>query len=138
MTIQGRTPVFSAKLVVGLSIIFFGLVLLADRLQWYDAWHLLDWWPLVLAAIGLARLAQDGPLSLRGHVWLALALAGSLAQFGPWGLLDRWWPVFVVWGGTVVTLRAIFPQPKVAAAQTASPGAPLSCDPEPPSDQVNP
>lgn len=141
MITQGRPPVFSAKLVFGLAVVAFGLILLADSLHWYDAWHLLNWWPLLLAALGFARLVEDGPLSLRGHVWLALGAAGFISQFGPWGLLERGWPVFLVWGGLIVTLRALFPQPKRCRKPKAappSPGAEVSCDPGPGTHQVNP
>ena len=141
MNPQERPPLFSTKLVFGLTVIAVGLIFMADTLRWYDAWHLLAWWPVVLAAFGLARLAQDGILSLRGHVWLAFAVAGFISQFGPWGLLERWWPVFLVWGGIIVTLRAIFPQPKrVKKGRTVppSPTAAVSCDPETDSTQVKP
>ena len=141
MNAQEHSPVFSVKLVLGLVVIATGLILLADSLHWYDAWHLLVWWPLALAAFGLARLVQDGPLSLRGHIWLCFAVAGFISQFGPWGLLERWWPVFLVWGGAVVTLRAIFPQPKRARNPKAEPPSPtpdVSCDPESESAQVKP
>ncbi len=141
MNAEARRPLFSTKLVFGLTVIALGLILMADRLRWYDAWHLLTWWPLALAAFGLARLAQDGPLSLRGHVWLAFAIAGFIHQFGPWGLLDQWWPSFLVWGGIIVTLRAIFPQPKQEKRSKAVPPSPtpaVSCDPETDSSQVKP
>ncbi|BDU69395.1 hypothetical protein GETHOR_14960 [Geothrix oryzae] len=136
-----RPPIFSTKLVVGLAVIALGLILTADSLRWYDAWHLLTWWPLVLAALGLARLVQDGPLSLRGHVWLCFSVAGFISQFGPWGLLERWWPIFLVWGGLIVTLRAIFPQPKRGRKGKDAPPSPspaVSCDPETDSEQVKP
>ena len=141
MNPQERPPLFSAKLVFGLIVIALGLIFMADRLRWYDAWHLLNWWPLALAALGLARLAQDGPLSLRGHIWLGFAVAGFIQQFGPWGLLNRWWPVFLVWGGIVFTLRAVFPQPRrqrKSKADPPSPSASHSCDPETDSTQVKP
>ncbi len=141
MNDERRPPLFSTKLVFGLTVIALGLILMADRLRWYDAWHLLTWWPLVLAAFGLARLAQDGPLSLRGHVWLAFSVAGFIHQFGPWGLLEQWWPSFLVWGGIIVTLRAIFPQPKREKRSKAVPPSPtpaVSCDPETDSSQVKP
>lgn len=137
MNLTGRPSLFSPKLVVGLSIIALGLILMADTLRWYDAWHLLYWWPVVLAAFGLARLVQDGPLSLRGHIWLGFAAAGFIHQFGPWGLLEHWWPLFLVWGGLIVTLRAVFPQPKRrgrSKAQSPTPPAPVSCD----ADSVDP
>lgn len=143
MNSQERPPVFSAKLVLGLVVIAVGLILLLDSLHWYEAWHLLAWWPLALAAFGLARLVQDGPLSLRGHVWLGFAVAGFISQFGPWGLLDRWWPAFLVWGGTIVTLRALFPHLKPVRKPGTPPPSPsdaVSCDPGPESDpkQVQP
>lgn len=143
MNPQERHPLFSAKLVLGLTVIALGLILMADSLRWYDAWHLLTWWPLVLAAFGLARLVQDGPLSLRGHVWLAFAAAGFIHQFGPWGLLERWWPAFLIWGGAIVTLRALFPQPKrskrsKSQSQSPSPTPTDSCDPGTDAPQVKP
>ena len=141
MNPQERPPLFSAKLVFGLIVIALGLIFMADRLRWYDAWHLLNWWPLALAALGLARLAQDGPLSLRGHIWLGFAVAGFIQQFGPWGLLNRWWPVFLVWGGIVFTLRAVFPQPRrqwKGNAEPPSPSASHSCDSETDPTQVKP
>jgi hypothetical protein len=135
MNPEARPPVFSAKLVFGLVVIAVGLILLADTFHWYDAWHLMAWWPLALAAFGAARIVQDGPLSFRGHVWLGFAVAGFISQFGPWGLLERWWPVFLVWGGILVTLRAVFPQPK-RGSQPSPP--PDSCDPGSDSKQVQP
>ena len=141
MNTQERPPLLSTKLVFGLIVIAVGLILMADRLQWYDAWHLLTWWPLALTAFGLARLAQDGLLSLRGHIWLGLSVAGFISQFGPWGLLERWWPIFLVWGGAIVTLRAIIPQPKRVKQGNSVPPSPtriVSCDPETDTTQVKP
>lgn len=141
MNAQERPPLFSTKLVFGLLVIALGLILMADTLRWYDAWHLLTWWPLALTAFGLARLAQDGILSLRGHVWLGLSVAGFMSQFGPWGLLERWWPAFLIWGGIIVTLRAIFPQPKRTRKSKQglpSPSPVVSGDPETDPTQVKP
>mgnify|MGYP000954927024 FL=1 len=141
MNTQARPPLFSTKLVFGLTVIALGLIFLADSMRWYDAWHLLTWWPVVLAAFGLARLAQDGILSLRGHIWLVFSVAGFISQFGPWGLLERWWPVFLVWGGIIVTLRAIFPQPKRLKKGKTAPPSPTpadSCDPGTDASQVKP
>ena len=106
-----------------------------------NGWHLLMWWPLVLAALGLAHLVRHGFLSLGGHIWLGFAVAGFVQQFGPWGLLDRWWPAFLVWGGLIVTLRAIFPQPNRGRKAKPAPPSPVSadsCDPETTATQVKP
>ena len=120
------------RLVLGLVVIALGAILLLDNLGWYDAWRLLEWWPAALVAYGLSRLVQGGPLSFRGHVWLALGAAGFISQFGPWGLLERWWPLALVWLGLVVTLRALFPQ----AAHLAPPSGQPETTPDLP--QVTP
>jgi hypothetical protein len=141
MNAPNRPSLFSPKLVFGLIIIAVGLILMLDSLHLYDAWRFLTWWPLALVAIGIAHLVRDGFLSFGGHIWLGFAVAGFIQQFGPWGLLDRWWPIFLVWGGAIVTLRAVFPQPKRvkrSKAMSPSPTAPESCDPEAGAPQVKP
>jgi hypothetical protein len=141
MNAQEHPPLLSTKLVLGLVVIIVGLILMLDSLHLYDAWRFLGWWPLALAAFGLAHLVRDGILSLGGHIWLAFSVAGFLQQFGPWGLLDRWWPVFLVWGGLIVTLRAVFPQPKRTRKVKADPPSPspaVSCDPGRDIPQVKP
>jgi Domain of unknown function (DUF5668) len=139
MNAQEHPPLFSTKLVFGLTVIAVGLLLMVDSLHLYDGWHLLTWWPAVLAAFGLAHLVRNGFLSLGGHIWLGFSAAGFFQQFGPWGLLDRWWPAFLVWGGILVTLRAIFPQPKRVRQPKSDPLSPVpavSCDAEIDSTQV--
>jgi hypothetical protein len=141
MNVQERPPLFSTKLVFGLIVIALGLILMADRLHWYDAWHLLTWWPLALVAIGIAHLVRDGFLGLGGHIWLGFAVAGFIQQFGPYGLLNRWWPAFLVWGGIIVTLRAVFPAPKRSRKSQSYPPSPStqdSGDPETDPTQVKP
>jgi Domain of unknown function (DUF5668) len=131
MNAQEHPPLFSTKLVFGLTVIAVGLLLMVNSFHLYDGWHLLTWWPLVLAAFGLAHLIRDGILSLGGHIWLGFSAAGFIQQFGPWGLLDRWWPAFLVWGGIIVTLRAVFPQPKCRWKRKADAPSSLpanSCD----------
>ncbi len=143
MSASNRPPLLSVKLVVGLLVIALGIILLGQQLQWFEAWQVLAWWPVALAALGLARLVQDGPLSFRGHFLLAFSAAGFLQQFGPWGLLERWWPIGLVWAGIVVTLRALFPRPKTdspAKNPPQPPPAPHSWDAEsgPDTPQVKP
>jgi hypothetical protein len=121
MNAQTRSTVFTPKLVLGLSLIALGLILTLDQLGWWGAWGFLRFWPLIPAAFGLARLLQRGWLHLSGHFWLGFALVGLAAQWGREDLIDRWWPVLLVWGGAVITLRALLPR---------SPAAPVSCDPE--------
>ena len=143
MSTPDRPPLPTVKLVFGLLVVALGIILLGEQLQWFEAWQVLAWWPRALAALGLARLVQDGPLALRGHVLLAFAAAGFVQQFGPWGLLERWWPIGLVWAGIVVTLRALLPQSKPDSPPKnppQPPPAPHSWDAEPGPDtpQVKP
>lgn len=98
------------RLVLGFVVIALGAILLAENQGWYDAWKLLIWWPAALVAFGVARLVQGGPLSLKGHGWLAMGVAGWLSQFGYETVLERWWPLGLVWLGLVLTLRALLPR----------------------------
>lgn len=107
MIAEPRAPRFTPKLVLGLALIGLGLLLTLDQLGWARASRALPYWPLVPAAFGLARLHQRGWAHLGGHIWLAVALAGTLAQLGREDLLERWWPLYLVWGGLVIALRGI-------------------------------
>ena len=111
MIAEPRDPRFTPKLVLGLALIGLGLLLTLDQLGWPGAWRALSFWPLVPAAFGLARLRQRGWAHLGGHIWLGVALAGALAQLGREDLLDRWWPLFLVWGGLVIALRSVASAP---------------------------
>ena len=110
MDTRMNPPLFSTKLIFGLAVIALGVIMILDNLHLYEADSFLKFWPVLLAALALSHFVRRGPLNVGGHVWLAFSIAGFLSQFGPWGLLDRWWPAFLVWGGILVTLRALFPQ----------------------------
>lgn len=133
-------PIFSTRLVIGIAIITLGVILTLDNLRWYDAWGLLNYWPLILTGIGVAHLLRQGILNLGGHIWLGLSVAGFVSQFGPWGLLDRWSPIFLVWGGLVVTLRAIFlsSSPQTTSTPAPPPETARSCDADTPPDSRQP
>ncbi|MCM2250693.1 MAG: DUF5668 domain-containing protein, partial [Geothrix sp.] len=50
---------FSPKLVVGVAIIVAGLLLTLDNLNLIEAHRLFKLWPLVLVAMGVAKIRQD-------------------------------------------------------------------------------
>ncbi len=127
MIAEPRAPRFTPKLVLGLALIGLGLLLTLDQLGWPGAWRALPFWPLVPAAFGLARLRQRGWAHLGGHIWLALALAGALAQLGREDLLMRWWPLYLVWGGLIIALRGVPPgHPKPSALNGEEAPGPLT------------
>ena len=99
---------FSPKLVVGVAIIVAGLVLTLDNLGLIEAHTILKLWPLVLVAIGAAKIRQDrGGSSLGG--WF-LVLGGAfllLFTFGHGHLADALGPMLVVAVGILIVIKAL-------------------------------
>lgn len=99
---------FSPKLVVGVAIIVAGLVLTLDNLGLIEAHTILKLWPLVLVAIGAAKIRQDrGGSSLGG--WF-LVLGGAfllLFTFGHGHLADALGPMLVVAVGILIVVKAL-------------------------------
>jgi hypothetical protein len=97
------------QVILGLLIIGFGLLLTADNLDYVEAGNVLRFWPLALAAFGLAKIFQSDTSSGR-------IIGGGLVVFGLWFTaenalgfaldLDRWWPLFLVGFGAVILYRA--------------------------------
>jgi hypothetical protein len=97
------------QVVLGLLIVAFGLLLTADNLEYVDAGNVLRFWPVIVAAFGLAKLIQSDTPSGR-------VVGGGLIAFGLWSTaeelfdvsldLDRWWPLFLVGFGGFILYRA--------------------------------
>ncbi len=99
------------RLIVGLTIVTLGLIFTLDNLGAIDAGNALDYWPLALVAVGLAKLA-DAP---RTKAWIS----GSLWVFvGGWwtlwnlGLVEPHvldlWPILLIVFGLSLVRRAIW------------------------------
>lgn len=108
---------FSARLVVGIVIVFVGAILLADNLGWFEARYVLrGLWPLALVCIGVAMVRSPDHRRSRSWGWVLITV-------GVWLFLDRiGWIHVSLWhlllpglllfvGGTLVW-RAINGPPK--------------------------
>jgi hypothetical protein len=76
-------PRITPRLILGLALIFFGVIFTLDNFRILDASEIWRFWPLVLVAMGLARLWTGtfwhGPA---GIVFLVLGVAFTLRNFG--------------------------------------------------------
>ncbi|WP_052571883.1 LiaF transmembrane domain-containing protein [Geothrix fermentans] len=99
---------FSPKLVVGVAIIVAGLVLTLDNLGLIEAHTIFKLWPLVLVAVGFAKIRQDrGGGSMGG--WF-LVLGGTfllLFTFARGRMTEALAPMLVVAVGILIVVKAL-------------------------------
>lgn len=96
----------AGRVLLGLCVIAAGAALLASNLGLMPFEISYRLWPLILVALGLAKLVEKGALSGGGH-WLILLglflLAGFLERED---LVERWWPLAIIWAGLLISARA--------------------------------
>lgn len=107
VTINRRGP--SGRMILGLIVITLGVLWTLDNLGLADSEAILAWWPIVVIAIGVAKLLGVG--TPRHPIWGGtflvagtLLLAGNLGylRFGVWHL----WPLALVAIGANMLLRS--------------------------------
>ena len=99
---------FSPKLVLGVAIIVAGLVLTLDNLGLIQAHTILKLWPLVLVAMGIAKIRQDRHSSSLGGWFLVLGGAFLLLfTFGGGHLTEAMAPMLVVAVGILIVIKAL-------------------------------
>jgi len=95
------------KLIVGLFFAVAGLLMTADNLDLLDAERYLRYWPVVLLAVGLIKLADPGRRLL--GVILTVVGASLLARFAGWVPITIFdlWPLLLILAGIGMVLRAV-------------------------------
>lgn len=100
--------------ISGLMVIAVGILFLLDNLGFHLFFEQENWWAwlILVAAVGpvlgaLERYRRVG--SIDGGVLRALLSAAAIVMVAviflldlPW---DRWWPVFVIYGGLCMLVR---------------------------------
>lgn len=99
---------FSPKLVLGVAIIVVGLVLTLDNLGLIEAHTILKLWPLILVAMGVAKIRQEGSGGGMGGWFLVLGGAFLLLfTFARGHLADALAPMLVVAVGILIVVKAL-------------------------------
>lgn len=106
MDVRSPYPAVATKLIVGTFLAVLGLVLTADNFGYLNAGALLRWWPVVLIAVGFAKLGQPGSRSLAllllvGGSWILLYNLGII-RFTIFDL----WPLALIAIGVGMVMRA--------------------------------
>jgi hypothetical protein len=101
------------RLVIGLAIIVAGILFMLDNLGLVHAEHYLEYWPVVLVAIGIVQMVQTG--SWVGYGWSLVWIVAGLWLLGQnVGLITisilALWPLLLVLIGGTIIWRA-FPPP---------------------------
>lgn len=100
-----RPPRNLGKLVVGLAILSFGVLLTLDELNVVDSGDYFRWWPGLLVVFGLAKLLQpgDGGGRMFGFIVGIVGTLMLLKNVGMihWGIWDLWPLILVLIGGSI-------------------------------------
>ncbi len=125
------TPGFrmTPQAVLGLLIVGLGLVLTADNLGWVDADRLLQFWPLILTAVGVTKLLQSDTTSGRVFGGVLVLLGVVMTADKVWQVevdIMRWWPLALVVAGAFIVYRAARGDAATGAAGSAGTDADLS------------
>src|SRR5688500_5643604 len=106
-----RGGLLTPRLIVGLAIALFGVVLVMDRLNLVIADQVLRWWPAVIVAVGALIFQQsrhigggaNGIVVMIIGAWLLLNTLG-IVRLRFWELF---WPMVLIGIGTVLVMQAM-------------------------------
>jgi predicted membrane protein len=102
--------VITPRLIVGVAIALFGVVLVLDRLNLVIADEALRWWPAVIVAIGALIFSQSRRIG-GGINGIIVMIIGSWLLLNSLGILrvrlwEIFWPLVLIGIGCVLVLQA--------------------------------
>lgn len=108
---------FSARLVVGLIIVFIGAILLADNLGWFEARYILrSLWPLAMVAVGVTMVRSPDHRRSKSWGWVLITVGFWLfADKIGWIHVSLWHllvPGLLLFVGGMLVWRALAGPPK--------------------------
>jgi predicted membrane protein len=106
-----RGGVITPRLIVGLAIALFGVVLVLDRLNLVIADQVLRLWPTVIVAIGALIYAQSRRIG-SGINGIIVMLIGGWLLLNSLGILrvrlwEMFWPMVLIGIGAMLVMQAI-------------------------------
>jgi predicted membrane protein len=106
-----RGGLLTPRLIVGLAIALFGVVLVMDRLNLVIADQLLRWWPVVIVAVGALIYRQSRHLG-HGANGIVVMIIGGWLLLNTLGIVrlrfwELFWPMVLIAIGSVLVLQAL-------------------------------
>ena len=106
----GRGGLMTPRLIVGVAIALFGVVLVLDRLNLVVADEALRWWPAVIVAIGAVIFSQSRRIG-GGINGIIVMIVGSWLLLNSLGIMrvrfwELFWPLVLIGIGAVLVLQA--------------------------------
>ncbi len=103
---EAVAPRITGRMILGGLLILLGLLFTLDNLGVVNAGDLLDYWPLILIAVGFLKVLQrreDGQRAV-GIVLIALGIFFQLRRLNviDWSLGDVWPVLLIVLGGALL------------------------------------
>jgi hypothetical protein len=99
----------SPRLVIGLAIMLAGFLLAIDSLGFVDAGRIFQYWPVVLVAVGVAKLLGDADQRSGAFVWI-VAGAALLALTLGFLSFPRVAAIVLFLAGARIAWKALAPQ----------------------------
>jgi hypothetical protein len=109
---NGKQPRITPRLILGVAILLAGLAFTLDNFGVVDADTFIDFWPLLLVAIGVAKLATAPRTGgwLSALIWIFIGVWWTLYNLA---IVDfhpvDFWPVFLIIAGLYLVQRALRP-----------------------------
>jgi hypothetical protein len=104
---ESRSRLFGTGLVLGLFCVLVGVLLILDNFGYISIGHVLHMWPVIVIAIGLARLLtrMSWGMRLEGAFWIlsGCVLLASTLMLIPVGV----WPLLLIFIGLLIIGHAV-------------------------------
>jgi len=111
-TTTTTTPRVTPRLILGVAILLAGVAFTLDNLGVLDAGEFIDYWPLILVAVGLAKLVGVNRTGgwLSAGFWILIGIWWTLFNLGVTDFYPpEFWPVFLIVAGLFLVQRALRP-----------------------------